>query len=255
MDTSETTRPGEAVSVVVPTFNEAANLPELLGRLKANLDGRILYEVVIADDRSPDGTAQLAEALGRELSIPLRVVTRPPPRSLSLSVIEGARAARFDCVAVLDADLSHDPEDLVGLVHAVASGECDVVVASRYADGGAILDWPLWRRLLSAAGTRLARSLSRARDPLSGFFACRRALFTGEIDLHPRGYKILLELLARGQGLRVKEFPTRFEDRRRGSSKLRLRQHLEFLAQVLSLIALHLRTLIPFHSQPRRVVS
>lgn len=243
------------VSVVIPTYNEAKNLPDLLQRVKAALEGRAEYEIVIADDRSPDGTADQAVSLGEALTIPLRVVSREPPRSLSLSVIEGAKAAGFGCVVVMDADLSHDPRGILELITAVKSGECDVAVASRYADGGGIGDWPLWRRALSVAGTRIARALSRARDPLSGFFACRRALLTGEVELRPKGYKILLELLARGGDLRVKEIPTWFEDRRRGASKLRLRQEIEFLSQVFSLILLRFGKLISSHSQSRRLVS
>lgn len=238
-----------ALSVVVPTYNEADNMPALLQALMTTLEGTFQYEVIIADDRSPDGTEQLARAVAAELGVPLRVVSRHGARSLALSVMEGARAARNDCVVVLDADLSHDVGDIVGLAEEVLTGRADVAVASRYARGGRTGEWPLARRLLSSFGTRLARAITRVEDPLSGFFACRRELLSGAVPLRPRGYKILLELLGRAPGLRVSERPTVFRDRERGTSKLTLRQKLEFLRQLLGLLAVRFQRRVPIGSE------
>jgi dolichol-phosphate mannosyltransferase len=248
MQATETRAGDGAISVIVPTYNEAPNLPELLARIKAALDAELPYEVVIADDRSPDGTARTAERLAAELSMPLQVVTRDGPRSLSLAVIDGARAARHACVVVMDADLSHDPGEITGLAREVLAGRCDIAVASRYSAGGEIGTWPWWRRLLSRSGTGLARWLTRVRDPLSGFFACRREVLTGEVKLRPRGYKLLLEVLGRAPGLRVVERPTRFADRKCGTSKLGWRQKLEFVRQVFALMVFRLSTFRWFRS-------
>jgi dolichol-phosphate mannosyltransferase len=245
----------DTVSIVVPTFDEAQSLPLFLGGVKSALEGLLDYEVIIADDRSPDGTGDLAWRLAEDLSVPLRVVTRSGPRSLSLSVLEGIKAARHGCVVVLDADLSHDPMEIPALAQEVLGGRCDVAIASRYTTGGEIgFSWPRWRRLLSFSGTRLARFLTRVADPLSGYFACRRELLAGAVELRPRGYKILLELLARAPELRVIELPSRFGDRRRGVSKLKLRQKLQFLGQVLSLAQARIQSAICLtpHTHPRR---
>ena len=197
-----------ALSVIVPTYNEAANLPELLGRLKSALAGSD-FEVIVVDDQSPDGTRGVAESVAAELAVPLRVLTREGPRSLSLAVIEGARAARHASVVVLDADLSHDPAQVRELSEAVLGGRCDLAVASRYVAVGDIDLWPLGRRLLSRTGTLLARLLTPVwvSDPLSGYFACRRDLLAGEVELRPRGYKILLEVLRSSSGTPCPRIP------------------------------------------------
>jgi dolichol-phosphate mannosyltransferase len=228
----------DGVTVVLPTYNEARCVEEIVRRVAASLiEFSIPAEVVVVDDDSPDGTAEIARRMALELPVSLRVLERSGPRSLSHSVIDGAQRARYACVAVLDADLSHDPRDLPRLVEPVLSGEVDLSIGSRYASGGVISRWPLHRRIVSGLGTRLARALTRTRDPLSGFFAARKALFDGSVSaLHPRGYKILLEILGRTRGLRVCEVPVRFQDRHAGKSKLGTRQVLEFLRQFLSLL-------------------
>lgn len=231
-----------AVSLLVPTLNEAQSLPALLARVKEVLQEGFVYEVVIADDGSRDGTADVARTLAVALSLPLRVVQRTGPRSLALSVIEAAKVARNPCVVVLDADLSHDPSQIPVLANAILEGRCDVAIASRYSKGGEIGQWPRYRRLLSSLGTRLARLLTSVDDPLSGYFACRRDLLANAEDLCPRGYKLLLELLGRRSNLLVQEFPTSFKDRVKGSSKLKLRQKIEFLLQLLSLLRFRLQS-------------
>jgi len=227
------------LSVIVPTRNEAANLPLLLARLAEAM--RTLgspYEVLVVDDDSPDRTAHIASVFAEEHRIPLRVLVRRGERGLASAVVHGARHARHEVVAVLDADLSHDPASLVDIARSVIAGDVDLAVGSRYVECGAIGTWPRVRRLTSGIGTRSARALTTVRDPLSGFFAARRALLDGtELGLRPRGYKILLEVLARSRGrLRVREVPIRFEDRRRGTSKFGVVQGLEFLWQ-LALLA------------------
>jgi dolichol-phosphate mannosyltransferase len=227
------------VSVVIPTYQEAC-LPSTLPRI-ADSARRLgyPYELVVDDDASPDGTANVAEQVALRSGIPVRVVRRTGVRSLSAAVVDGARAARYPVVCVLDADLSHDPEALADVMRPVVSGEVEVCIGSRYAAGGVVGAWPLGRALISRLGTAVARRLVRTTDPLSGYFACRRELLNGTVlPLRPRGYKILLEVLARaGPTLRTRDVPIRFRDREIGSSKFGLRQALQFAPQCIGLAA------------------
>lgn len=204
------------VSVVVPTYNERETLSELVGRLHQALGSG--YEVVVVDDSSPDGTADLARELGRQH--PVRVLQRPGKLGLGSAVLEGARAASGRWVVVMDADLSHPPEVVPQLVDALRSG-AELAVGSRYVPGGGVRDWPWPRRLMSRVAVALARLWLRERvsDPVSGFFAARRELLL-DPSLEGIGYKILLEVLVRNRGRSVVEVPYVFTDRRGGRSKL-----------------------------------
>jgi dolichol-phosphate mannosyltransferase len=133
----------------------------------------------------------------------------------------------------MDADLSHPPEAIPKLVQAVRDG-ADVAVGSRYVPGGDIDEWPLFRRFASRAGTLLARPLTPVRDPMAGFFCLRKSLFAG-IPLKPRGFKILLEILARTGTKKTAEVPIHFEDRAAGASKFSSKERREFLKQVWTL--------------------
>ncbi len=213
------------VTVVLPTYNERDTLPTLLRRFgdiasRSHLD----CETVVVDDSSPDGTAEEAARTGEELrgALSVTVVTRPGKAGLASAVLDGIRRGRGDVIVVMDADLSHPPETVPGLLSAVAAG-ADVAVASRYTAGGGVDRWPVWRRVLSWGATWLARTLLRVpvRDPMSGFFAARRSVFEG-MQFEGVGYKLLLEILVRRKGMRVSEVPYRFTDRAGGRSKLDL---------------------------------
>ncbi len=225
---------GQAVSIVVPTFREAANIPRLVERIQAALsDSGFAWELLLVDDNSEDGSeAVVAELAGR---LPVRMVTRrQPPRDLSLSVIEGIRLCRFDRLVVMDADLSHPPERIADLLNAL-DADCDLVLGSRYAPGGLIdRTWSVWRILNSRLATSLALPLVNCSDPMSGFFATDRRALPDLQRLQPIGYKIALELMVRGR-LRVKELPIDFRDRSRGSSKMNWRQQLNFLRHLYRL--------------------
>jgi len=220
--------PGAPVTIVIPTLNEAATIENLVRRVLATCPGA---EVVVVDDASGDGTADRVRALGR--TRPVRLVERRGEQGLSTAVLRGLAEARTDLVVVMDADLSHPPEAVPALVRAVEEG-ADMAVGSRYVPGGALDGWPFLRRLASAAGTLLARPLVRVRDPLAGFFCLRKGLLEG-IELRPRGFKILLEILARARPRKVVEIPIRFVDRAAGQSKFGPRERREFLRQVWAL--------------------
>ncbi len=214
---------GEAVAVVIPTFNEAANIAPLVERLEGVLAGR-RWEVVFVDDDSPDGTAAAVQALAREKPH-VRCVLRLGRRGLSRAVIEGILATSAPLVAVMDADLQHDEAILPRLLAALEAGQADVAVGSRYVDGGgAQQGFDTRRESMSRLATRLAATVLPVdlRDPMSGFFALRRATFDGVVRrLSGEGYKILLDILASASApLRVAEVPYQFRPRLAGASKL-----------------------------------
>jgi len=222
---------------VVPTYNERENVGPLIERLHRSLAG-LDYEVLVVDDGSPDGTAEAALECGRRLGAPVRVLVRPGRLGLSSAVLDGARAARGEVVCVMDADLQHPPELIPSMLEALRSTGADIVVASRYVEGGGVEGWSPLRRLMSLAATLLARLLvPRARgvrDPMSGFFMFRRRVVEG-VELRPRGFKVLLELLARGRWSRAVEVPYVFRPRERGCSKMGARTIAEYLAQLSAL--------------------
>ena len=217
------------VSIVVPTYREAANLPSLVRRVHAALSGAAgEWELILVDDDSDDDSAAVAAELAQRW--PVRLHTRSgAPKSLSLSVLLGIGLARFDRVVVMDADLSHPPEQIGDLLAALEAAGCDMAIGSRYVPGARVDPaWSRRRALLSRVGTLLARPLTHCRDPLSGFFAVRRRRLPAAHELRPVGYKIALELMVRGR-LRVRDVPIRFSDRGRGHSKMGWRTQLDFV--------------------------
>ena len=222
------------VSVVVPTFREAAGLRTLVERVHGVLSGYgSEWELFLVDDDSGDGSEDVIAKLGR--SAPVRLhVRREPPRDLSLSVLLGIRLARFDRVVVMDADLSHPPERIPDLLGALDTG-AELALGSRYVPGASVdRGWSRARRSSSRLATALAQPLVNCADPLSGFFAADRRLLPAPERLRPIGYKIALELMVRGR-LRVTEVPIVFHDRRIGSSKMSWRILVAYLRQLARL--------------------
>ncbi len=217
------------LSVIVPTYNEAGNLPGLVRRLHGVLlDASIDYELIIADDDSPDDTVRVCGELAAEYPLRL-IVAADRPRDLSLSVIDGLRAARHDLIVVMDADLSHPPETIPSMVRHVEENPDEMVVGSRYAAGGSFdRDWSLWRFANSHVATLLARPLVRCSDPMSGFFCFLKSRIVID-DLRPIGYKIGLEIMVRGDFRRIEDMPIAFADREIGHSKMNLEQQVRYL--------------------------
>ena len=207
------------LSVVIPTDCERENIEPLLMRLSVTAPqlGEPM-EVLIVDNRSDDGTSVQARRLLGEV-IQGRVIECAKKVDLARAVMLGIVEAKGDVIGVMDADLSHPPELLPELIRAVRAGS-QVAVASRYVSGGRIMNWPWKRRALSRIGNLLARPLTRVNDATSGYFIFQRSLMR-PLLLQPRGFKILLELLVRGDVGVVQEIPYVFRDRLRGSSKLR----------------------------------
>jgi len=210
------------LTVVVPCFNERANVAPMVAALDAALAG-LAWEVVFVDDDSPDGTAAAAREIARRDSR-VRVIKRVGRRGLSSAVIEGALSSAAEFVAVLDGDLQHDETRLPLMLAAVRAG-ADLAVGSRHVAGGdsSGLSSPL-RARLSTAGIRVAQLITRApiNDPMSGFFLLRRDLFESlSARLTGQGFKILLDLiLASKTRLNIVEIPYKFRPRVAGASKL-----------------------------------
>ena len=220
------------ISIIIPTFNEAANIAPLVAAIDAALPGRD-YEIVFADD-STDGTPAIICKAG-EADPRVRMHHRARGRGLATAVVEALPVARAETIVVLDGDLQHPPHMIPTLLAAAGEG-VDMVVASRYMPGGwdSGLSGP--HRRLASKATRLAAYLILPRsrlttDPLSGFFVFRRAVVEA-VALRPIGYKILLEILVRGRLQKVMDVPFGFEPRQAEQSKAGLREAFNYLRQL-----------------------
>ena len=187
------------------------------------------WELIVVDDGSPDGTADLAESYAP--AHPVRVVRRPGKAGLASAVVAGFAQARGDLLVVMDADLSHPPEALPRLVDAIEKG-ADLAVGSRYVKGGGTEDWPLKRRVVSRAACLMGNVLVPIRDCTSGFFAIRKSAIDG-VKLNPIGFKIGFEVMARGRYKKAVEVPYVFRDRELGKSKFGRREILQYLVQLV----------------------
>ena len=228
------------VSLVIPTFNEAGNIPELLTRLAGAVPEDMPCEVIFVDD-STDDTPRVITESARNCRLAVSVLHRDRPEGgLGGAVADGLREATAPWIVVMDADLQHPPSLVPELVAAGQRSRADLVVASRYTAGGsrAGLDGS-FRMLASGLTTRLARlafwrQLRGVSDPMSGFFAVRSAALDASV-LRPLGYKILLELIVRCRPRRVTEVPYRFQDRFAGESKASLSEGWRFLRHLIML--------------------
>jgi dolichol-phosphate mannosyltransferase len=219
------------ISVIVPTFNERDNVLELVSRLERCLAGRA-WEVIFVDDDSPDDTAALVRRLAQQ-DRRVRCLQRIGRRGLSSACVEGMLASGAPVLAVMDGDLQHDEELLPRMLDVLQQGNTDVVVGTRYSDGGGIGQWEASRARMSRFATRLSRYVVRAdiSDPMSGFFALRREAFEAAVrQLSSIGFKILLDLVASSPApLRICELPYQFRTRRAGESKLDSQAVWEYL--------------------------
>jgi dolichol-phosphate mannosyltransferase len=224
-----------SVSVIVPTYREADNLPLLVPRIAAALHAlRRPGEILVIDDDSPDETQAVCARLAR--AHPLRLVTRRGERGLATAVLHGLRLAGGEVVVVLDADLSHPPEAIGALVAELERPPADFVLGSRYVAGASTDEgWGLFRRLNSLVATALARPITTARDPMAGFFAVHRSTVAAARPLDPVGYKIALELIVKCGCRHVREVPIHFADRVKGESKLNLREQINYLRHLARL--------------------
>lgn len=226
--------------VVLPTYNEAENLPGIAEAILAVLPGAVL---LVVDDGSPDGTGRIADELARG-DDRIRVLHRPAKAGLGRAYLDGFRVA-LDAGALsivqMDADWSHDPAALSALVAPVVGDAADLVIGSRYVAGGRVLDWGLGRRLISRGGSLFARLVLglRPHDLTGGFKAWRATTLAGIAfdGIHAGGYVFQIEMTHRASraGARIAEVPITFQDRRVGQSKMSRRIIVEALLVVVQL--------------------
>ena len=228
--------------MILPTYEEAGNLPGIAAAILAALPGATL---LVVDDNSPDGTGAIADGLAAA-EPRVRVRHRPGKRGLGRAYLDGFQVALdggATALVQMDADWSHDPAALPALVGPIARGEADLVIGSRYAPGGRVEDWGLGRRLISRGGSLFARIVLRLapRDLTGGFKAWRATTLAAlpRDGIHAGGYVFQIEATHRASraGARVVEVPITFRDRRVGRSKMSRRIIVEALVVVLRLRA------------------
>lgn len=227
------------LSLVIPTYNEGKNIAKIVNLLNQLLEEAIpeAYELIVVDDNSPDGTWEIATGLMSEYP-QLRVMRRVEERGLSTAVIRGWQAARGEVLGVIDADLQHPPELLLKLWGEIVRGG-DLAVASRHVDGGGVSDWSPIRRFLSRGAQTLGliilpEVIGRVSDPMSGYFMVRRNCIAGR-TLSPVGYKILIEVIARGRVPWIGEVGYVFQERQEGESKVTAKQYVDYLRHLVRL--------------------
>jgi dolichol-phosphate mannosyltransferase len=244
------------LSVIIPTYNEYENILRLVEVVKAKLPDDLLTEIIIVDDNSPDGTGRLIAryiehpftrvcagiqqnensnnfAINRAESV-VKLVCRENKSGLISAILQGIKSSTGRYILVMDGDFSHPPETVPVLINELLRDPNCIVVASRYIKGGSIRGWPYSRMLLSRLAAKIAihgLKLCNVRDPISGFFAFPRNIMEN-IRIDTYGYKLLLEILVKARGVKVKEIPYTFVDRKSGESKLDTRVMLDYLSAV-----------------------
>jgi len=226
-------------SLVVPTYNESKNLSKLVEILTQILNDYFKdnYELIIVDDDSPDLTWQVGLDLMPNYP-QLRVMRRQGEKGLSTAVIRGWQASQGEILGVIDGDLQHPPETLLKMLDEITKG-ADLVVASRHIEGGGVSDWGFVRRLLSRGAQMLGllilpSVIGRVSDPMSGYFLVRRSAIAN-CPMNPLGYKILIEVLGRGNIGSVAEVGYIFQERQEGESKVTWRQYVDYILHLLRL--------------------
>lgn len=246
-----------SLSIIIPTYNESQNILNLITAIKDNLPRSISSEIIVVDDNSPDGTGRLVENYLREYNMrnysriywheqgkkegsldlqfreekcSVRVIHRKGKYGLISALLNGIESSTGQNILIMDADFSHPPETIPKLIHELFEDPNCIVIASRYARGGSIVGWPYKRRVLSTSAIKIAQHSLKVRnvtDPISGFFAFPRHVIEN-IKINSVGYKILLEILVKVKGIKVKEIPYTFTERKFGESKLDLNVILDY---------------------------
>ncbi|MFY9873217.1 MAG: glycosyltransferase family 2 protein [Candidatus Nitrosopolaris sp.] len=244
------------LSVIIPTYNEYENILHLVEVIKTKIPDGLITEIIIVDDNSPDGTGRLIAnyiddpitrvcagiqqhesshnfAINHRESV-VKLVCRENKSGLISAILQGIKYSTGRYILVMDGDFSHPPETVPVLINELLHDPNCIVVASRYIRGGSIRGWPYKRLLLSRLAAKIAihgLSLRNIRDPISGFFAFPRYIMEN-IRIDTYGYKFLLEMLVKARGVKVKEIPYTFVDRKSGESKLDTRVILDYLSAV-----------------------
>lgn len=220
------------LSLVIPTYNEKDNIQELIKKIQQEFNkNKINGEIIIVDDNSPDGTGKILDILKNKQKN-LKIIHREGKLGLSSAVLEGWKISNGEVLGVIDADLSHPTERIKDLFLAIENGEADFTIGSRYIKGGKIEGWNLKRKLMSKTATLLSRVYTKVKDPMTGFFMIKKEVIKN-VDLNPRGFKILLEIIIKGKYQNIKEIPITFINRVNGKSKAGLKETIYYIQNLI----------------------
>ncbi len=222
------------LSVIIPTYNESKNIETMIIRVGDTLKAAgIAAEILIVDDSSPDGTADLATKMDKQY--PVRVYVRTERVGPGAAILDGIRLAAAPVACVMDGDLSHPPEALPHMFRLIREGKARLVVGSRHIKGGGTSNWIWYRKFFSWSARQLGRLLTPVHDLTSGFFMFDKQVFEGA-DIKPIGCKVGLELMVKGnhQG-KVAEYPIVFAERAAGESKMGWRETRQYVEHLLAL--------------------
>ena len=228
------------VSVIIPTYNESENIIQILKSIGEHLPKDVEVEAIVIDDNSPDGTGKVVEDYiadtRNEAGYSINIIHRETKSGLSSAILDGIQHSNAETIVVMDSDFSHPPKIIPQLVEEIKTSGYDIAIASRYTEGGEVSGWSTKRKLISKGATGIAKAGLGVNesDPMSGFFAFKRKILEG-IKFDAIGYKMLLEILVKTKGAKVKEIPYTFTDRARGSSKLDSSTMFDFVTSVWKL--------------------
>ena len=225
------------VSIIIPTYNESENIIQVLKSIGEHLPKDIATEAIVVDDNSPDGTGKVVEDYINDtqtkVGYTVDVIHRKTKSGLSTAILDGIQHSSGETVVVMDSDFSHPPKIIPRLIEEIKISKYDIVIASRYTQGGKVSGWSAKRKLISKTAKGIAKvglGINES-DPMSGFFAFRRKILEG-IKLDAIGYKMLLEILVKTKGAKVKEIPYTFTNRVYGYSKLDSSTMLDYVRSV-----------------------
>ncbi len=213
------------ISIILPTYNESQNIVNVLKSIHENIPKGLVTQTIVVDDNSPDGTARIVEeyvsSIKKFAENTIDIIQRKAKNGLSSAILHGIHNAKGDTIVVMDSDLSHPPQIIPKMLDLLRHYQYDMVIASRYVTGGRIKGWTLKRKLMSKIAALIAKKGLNitTMDPISGFFAFKKGILSG-LTFDALGYKLLLEMLVKTNGITIKEIPYTFEDRKLGSSKL-----------------------------------
>ena len=226
----------QTVSVLVPTYMEKNNIANLIESVNKNLSGNI-FEVVVIDDNSPDGTANEVRLLTKDYAN-IKLIVRPGKMGLGSAYRDGFSASSYEYIVEMDADMSHNPQEITKLLQSL--NQDDIVIGSRYIQGGNIVGWNWRRKLISWGANHFARTVLglKPKDVTSGFRVYSKGAFEKIItQSRLNGYAFQIEILylAAKFGFKVKEVPITFNERKEGKSKLGTKEIFSFAATMVSL--------------------
>ncbi|HPS56737.1 MAG TPA: glycosyltransferase family 2 protein [Spirochaetota bacterium] len=232
------------LSIIVPTFKEAPNIPELVRRIDSSIKNSYDYEIIIVDDNSQDGIERTVDELKHNYPVNLKI--RFSEKGLSSAVIAGFEMVTGHIIVVMDADLSHPPEKITALADKIVNEGYEFVIGSRFVTGGSSDHFDLYRKTNAYVSKIIARPFTKVKDPMAGFFAFPASLLEKNVPLNPLGFKIGLELLVKLSPKKITEVPIEFQERLYGESKLTFKQQILYLVHIWRLFRFKYRTLGEF---------